>query len=334
MKSFINFIVHQLDEAAAKGPIAGVHQNTAGVLHELLVGKHLNGGKHMEEHPDVQGKSPQEAHDDLKKTVTPEQYKALDARAKSAAEDIKSKLAPHGSIHKISWTSKPGDLKRTTGIDASQKEDASDIVVTTKKGAKGKKIHHGISLKATLKKSGAAPLSNPGMAATYGGQKIVDEHKAKVKKAFPKLAELSNASSRKEYVRANPKVQTAVRKMNRDALSSVAQHTANHLSSIPTKDLADHLRKHVLHAHMTPMQLQGHNHMRHTTNGESTFTHHAEDPGTAFEHILNDHKNITVKHTGQAITFYHKGKSFARHNIKFDSQDDPLGSVKGSGVKT
>lgn len=335
MKTFINFITHQLDEATKPrvGPISQVHQNTAGVLHELRTGFHLNGGEHMEEHPDVEGKTPQQAHDDLKKTVTPEQYKAIDARAKAAAEDIKSRLAKHGAIHKVSWTSKPGDLKRTTGIDATQNQDASDIVVTTRKGAKGKKIHHGISLKATLKKTGAAPLSNPGMASTYGGQKIVDKHRQTIKKMFPKMASMSNAAARKEYVRANPEVQSTVREQNRKTLEKVAKHTAKHLSSLPTSDLAEHIRKHVLHAHMTPMQEQGHTHMRHTTNGESDHTFSAEDPSTSFDHILNDHKNIEARHTGQSVTFYHKGKAFARHSMKFDSQDDPLSSVKGSGTK-
>jgi hypothetical protein len=103
-------------------------------MHELLVGYHLKGGKHMSRHPDKTGDSPKQAHDKLKATVHPNDYKKMNARAKSAAADIRKKVEVNGhKIHDVHWTSKPGDIHRSTGIHASQKEDASDIVITTHK---------------------------------------------------------------------------------------------------------------------------------------------------------------------------------------------------------
>lgn len=111
-----------------------VSSDTKGKLHELLVGYHLKGGNHMSKHPDKVGDSPKQAHDKLKSMVHPDDYKKINARAKSAASDIKKQVEVNGhKIHDVHWTSKPGDLHRTTGIHASQQEDSSDIVVTTRK---------------------------------------------------------------------------------------------------------------------------------------------------------------------------------------------------------
>lgn len=111
-----------------------VSSDTKGKLHELLVGYHLKGKNHMSKHADKVGDSPKEAHDKLKKTIHPDDYKKINARAKSAAEDIRKQVEVNGhKIHDVHWTSKPGDIHRTTGIHASQQEDSSDIIVTTRK---------------------------------------------------------------------------------------------------------------------------------------------------------------------------------------------------------
>jgi hypothetical protein len=111
-----------------------VDSDTKGKLHELLVGYHLKGGNHMSKHPDKEGDSPKEAHDKLKNKIHPNVYKKINSGAKSAAEDIRKQIEVNGhKIHDVHWTSKPGDIHRTTGIHSSQAEDSSDIVVTTRK---------------------------------------------------------------------------------------------------------------------------------------------------------------------------------------------------------
>jgi hypothetical protein len=127
--------LENLFEKATTGPLEGkVSSDTKGKLHELLTGYHLNNKKHMEKHPDKHGDSPEEAHDKLKNSVHPIDYKKIDTRAKSAANDIRKKVEVNGhKIHAVHWTSQPNDLLRTTGIKATQKQDSSDIVVTTHK---------------------------------------------------------------------------------------------------------------------------------------------------------------------------------------------------------
>jgi hypothetical protein len=117
------------EEASEKTKGTGQAADTKGKLHEILVGYHLMGGKHMDKHVDEDGDSPEEAHDKLKEKVSPEEYDKIHKRAKVAADDIKSKIP--GKIEGVHWTSKAGDIKRTTGIDSSQKEDQSDIIVNT-----------------------------------------------------------------------------------------------------------------------------------------------------------------------------------------------------------
>lgn len=318
MKSFLLFLNEE------------VSSNDKGVMHELLVGYHLRGGKHMEKHADVNGLSPQEAHDKLKSSMTPEEYNTVNARAKAAADDLRKKVGEHGDIHNVQWTSKEGDLHRATGIHASQKQDASDIVISTKNKA-GEIKHHGVSLKVTDRKSGNVPVSNPGMESTYGGAAILDKHRQDILAAHPALQSAKNKVERKAFVKANPKVAADIKARNKKVMSNIVDHMHNKLSTMDHDELVHHIRNHILHAHQTPMQALGHNHIKHTTYGTSNFTHKHENPAHDFEHILKEPEHITMKRQGNSIVFQHNGKSFARHRIKFESQSDPLSVIKGSG---
>lgn len=306
-----------------------VSQNTKGVMHELLVGYHLNGGKHMEKHTDINGLSPKQVHDKLKEEMHPDEYKKAFNKAKSAAEHIKTQLKGSGGIHKVHWTSKPGDIKRATGIEASQKEDASDIVVTTKDHTHPSGFrHHGISLKVTDGKS-EIPVSNPGLESTHGGKDILEKHRADILKAHPKLAAASNKAERKEIVKNNPKISADIKKRNTVVLNKIIDHMHSKLSTMEPKDLVQHLRDHVLYTHQTPMQKEGHIHIRHTTYGDGS--HSAINPAEAHEHIFKIPQHISVEKKGTSVIFKHKGVPFARHRMKFESQSDPLSSIKGSG---
>jgi hypothetical protein len=317
----------------------GNSADTKGKLHELLVGYHMQGGKHMSKHPDEKGDTPKQAHDKLKEKVSPAEYKHIHQRAKAAAEHIRSQVESKGhTLSHVHWTSKAGDIESSTGIKASQKEDASDIVVHTK-DKKGKIKHHGVSLKVTDSKNKHVPVSNPGMESTHGGEVIHKQHRDEIRKKFPALAKATNAKSRKEIMKANPKMDAWVRNKNKETLNKLGHHLHKVLSNMKPHELSHHIKTHVLQANETPLQKAGHTHIRHTTyvgkDGKHAF--HAYDPSKHFEHIFKDPKNIThhvkVEHTGGAsVHFKYKGKTFASHRLKFNSQSDPLSSVKGSGI--
>ena len=314
--------------------------DTKGKLHEILTGYHLNGGKHMEKHPDKNGDSPKEAHDKLKASIHPTEYKKINARAKSAANDIKRKTETDGhKIHSVHWTSQPNDLLRTTGIKATQKEDPSDVVVNTHKktGRKTEVKHHGVSLKVTDSGSKHVPTSNLGIKSLGPkAQDHHDEHRRSILKKYPKLAtHATNAAHRKEMLKNDSKMKEFIHKKNTETLHKIAGDLHHHLTNGSKEDLVHHIRS-VIHAHSTPMQREGHNHMRHVSYAPGKkegddFKHHSIDPSTHHEHIFNNPHQITVEHHGTSLHFKHNGKTFARHSIKFSSQSDPLSSVKSSG---
>jgi hypothetical protein len=317
--------------------------NDKGVLHELLVGKHLL-GKHMTLHKDKTGDSPKQAHDKIKAALhkkhgSHDEYERLNAKAKSAADDIKKHVEKHGhKIHDVHWTSKPGDIKKSTGVESSQKDDASDIMIHAHHEKTKKKKFIGASLKVTDGKNKHITASNPGMEATHGAHHIVDKHRKEVLKAHPELVGVKSPAKRKEMMKANPKMKEDIVKRNHKATSDIAKHLHKQLSSGSKEDLVHHIRTHVLQSNKTPLQHNGHEHIRHTTYQSSNKTgnktiHDTIDPSSHWNHILHDHKNISVHHDGKSGTvhFKHNGKTFATHRIRVSSSSDPMTSFKGDG---
>jgi len=316
----------------------GVSNNTKGVLHELLVGKHLTGGDHMEKHVSENGETPTQLHDRLKSNIHPKDYELINQKAKSAAAHIKAHIEsshPGHKLYSVSWTSKPGDTEKVTGYKASQKEDSSDIYVSTKHPKTGKVVHHGVSLKVSDNSRKNVPSSNLGMKS--GGEKAKDyfeAHKREVLKAHPQLAD-KNSDARKEILKSNPSMKADVKEKTRTLLNKVAHsHAAElqrHLDTGNHNHVIHHIRE-VLHAHKTPAQQGGHNFFKHTTYVTAKGNqHHASEPGSEYEHILKDHKNISVKSSGTAVHFYHNGKKFASQAHKVNSQSDPLSTLKSAG---
>ena len=328
------------DDSSTPGAVTN---NTRGTLHELLVGKHLNGGHHMEKHdlihPETKVReTPTEAHNRLKASIHPNDYAKIETKAKSAAEHIKAhigKTHPGHEITGVFHTSKPGDTKKVTGISATQQQDSSDVYISTKHHKTGKVTHHGISLKVGETSTKNLPSSSLGRE--HSGKHAADlhdKHKAKIIKAFPALAG-KNKEERKSMLKSNPHMSSIVHSHNRELLSKVAKSHATelqgHLNSGNHEHVVSHIRN-VLHAHKTPAQQAGHDFFKHTTyNTASGTQHHISNPHADYEHILKDPKNISVTHSGQSVHFLHKGKKFATQSHKFGSQSDPLDSLKSAG---
>jgi len=307
--------------------------DTKGKLHELLVGFHLKGGQHMLRHKDDNKDSPKQAHDKLKATLHPKEYKKINARAKHAAEHIaKTHLKGQGKILDVHWTSQNGDIKRSTGVDSTQTEDASDIIIHTRR--KGKKLKHtGVSLKVSDSSSPHIPLANGGVETTYG-QKIHSAHKKRLLRKIKGLhAVKSSPKARRELLKNNPKIKEQVHVENARTLKRIARNLHKTLEAMSSKELVNHIRTHVLAAHPTPLQRAGHAHVRHvtTSNSRGENRSHGYNPSTKFEHILGDPRKITMHHRGTGVTFKHNGKTFATQRIKFNSQSDPLSAIKTSG---
>jgi hypothetical protein len=312
-----------------------ITSNSKGVLHELLVGYHLRGKKHMEKHADKEGDSPKKAHDKIKSQLHPDEYKKLNDKAKSAADHIRKHIEKSGrKIHDVHWTSKPGDTYRSTGIKASQKEDASDIVVHSHKGNKTK--YHGVSLKVTDDTNKHITASNPGLKANYSAEHIVHEHRIKLHEKYPELANTKNKKERSALMKKNSEMKAHVTAANKETAIKLAAHTHHVLSTGSKHDLVNHIKTHVLQSNKTPMEHLGHEHIRHTTYMAKKadgggLKHESVVPSEHWNHKLHDHENVTVEHKGTTLHFKHKGVTFATHRMRPSSISDPSTSFKGDG---
>jgi len=357
MKSFKEFLSEELlfeeelfeaaDDASKPG---GASSDTRGRLHELIVGGLLNGGQHMDrhkaEHPTKPGKfeTPEESHDRLRDSIHPEDYKKIVNTARSAHDDIRKQLEVNG--HKISYarhTSKHGDTERETNIPATQTQDSSDIYVTTKHPKTGEETKHGISLKTTEKSNKNVPSANPGMEHMgTAARSLYKAHQLKINAMHPALAKL-NPAGKKAWGKANPDKLKGIKVENRSLLSSVAAAHAkelqDHMASGNHKHVTDHIRM-LLGAHKTPAQLGSNASFRkHTTVQTAKGTqHHTSDPSESHEHILNDHKNISVHYDGGAsVHFRHthpvtgKVTTIVSHTAKLNNQGEPLSVLKSVG---
>ena len=141
--------------------------DSTGKVHEILVGKHLNGGSPPEDYR-VEGKRPSDIHDAHAAAIFGEnftshpKYKVMDKAAAKVASMIKSHLSSEHEIKtkRTAWTSQTSDHENETGV--KDPLNKADLIVTGAYKGKhqtGKKA--AISLKyGELKNTN---YSNPGL---------------------------------------------------------------------------------------------------------------------------------------------------------------------------
>ena len=344
-KSFLDGMT-ELEEATQddKTQVGAVSNNTAGTLHEILVGHHLNGGNHMIRHQNEFGESPLQAHDRLKSQIHPKDYARINAAAKSAADHLKEhfgKMHPGHEIDHVVHTSKHGDTEKETGVAASQKEDSSDIYVTLKHPKTSDVKKHGVSLKVTGSTDKNITSANLGSGDSgETAKKLIADHRNNIlTNIAPKLKDIKNKDDRKDWLRNNKTKSALIKIANKNLIGSVAEAQAkelqNKLDTGNHEEVTSHVRK-LLHAHKTPAQTSGAaGFIKHTTFTTAKGSQHdISDPSEDYEDILKDHKNITVKHSGGNVNIMHNGKTFAFQAHKFQSQSDPLSSLSSVGRAT
>lgn len=303
-----------------------------GTLHEILLGKELNNGKHMPGLRDSGGATPKQKHDEIKKSLRPDQYQEALGRAKAHADHIKDFFRKnHGledkHIHEVHWVAQPGTSYQVTGVDAGQAEDPSDLVITAKNG--GKTQFHTLSVKSSQKRDSNV-LANSGQVALHGvDNDSVVSFRKKVEKLVPNIG-TSAMERRQKLAKAGPQAKEQVQNTVRKYLEGTAKNTVKHLNTLDQKGMESYLRKHVLSAQKTPVQLKGMGTHHRTTiyggNGEYEFETH--DPSTDYDKILKDRKNITVHHDGVGMEFRHKGEVFAKNSVRLANHEDPYSSLQ------
>ena len=308
--------------------------HASGVLHETLVGHYIQGGKHMEKHPDVNGLSPEHAHDKSRRIVSEDQYNTIDNHAKDAAVDIKKKIESNGhTISHVSWTSKPGDIEKTTKISSTQDQDASDIVVHTKEGH-----HYGISLKrrSAFGPNGTTVSNRSADDAVEGVSAIKTAHRNAIHNAVPGLAKLASREDRKTHIDTlSQDVKDKIKTINRNTLRDITDKMHQHITNMSPDLLSNHLTT-LLHAHQTPLEKNGHTHIQHITHrskGGGVATK-SVTPSEHYSDVIKNAGKISTVRRGNTISFYGEhGNRIAAQRTKFDSMSDPSdATVKIAGT--
>lgn len=310
--------------------------NANGVLHELLVGKHLNGGRHMEKHPNADGETPTEAHDRLKKEIITkhgqETYDDMNAKAKDAADNIRKHLGKK-KVKGVHWTSKPGDIERLTGKKTSQNDDASDIYVEHES-----KKFTGVSLKTMEKKGAKAPVGNPGLGTIdknlgTNSQKHIEEARENLRKKHPKLRKAKTSAEAKAIIKSDPKIKKSESEERSKAMQKIAADHHKKLSKMTQAELWDHIH-HSSRAHQTDTP-----HIRVTSSGTSgDYAHHIENPHE--EHVKQwgerpkdgeKKGHISVELKNGTIHFRHAGTGARiKQRLKAEGSSGVFGSIKTS----
>ena len=289
-----------------------------GSLHELLTGYYLNGGRHMEQHPNNKGESPQEAHDRIKKNMSPGIY------AEHQADAITQAVGGKKNIKKVHWTSKRGDINRVTGSNQSQNEDPSDLYITHHDGT-----HTGISLKAHAAKGKHGHFKAPGLGTIdkslkiEGHNELIDQARKRLAKLHPKVENSKNEDEMSSMVSNDEKLKNDESRERNALLPQIAKNWHEKYAAMPKKKLSDHLRN-LIHANKTTQ-----NHIRVTTSGVGNdFESNVIHPYTHYDHILNDHQNLGVEHAGNSVNFTHKGRKVFTLRVKPKSGAGVMGTIK------
>lgn len=152
-----------------------------------------------------------------------------------------------GVVREVAWTARPGVLQKFVKRQVDSKKNPSDIVVKFTSGPADGLL--GLSAKSTGG-SGDIGFKNPGIGTVETSLKInlgaiATEETAKAISKF-KLPESSSA--RKEFIRANPKIQAQTQQIGSTLLSKIRDVMYEKLKRLSGPQLKDYLLKNWLDA--------------------------------------------------------------------------------------
>jgi hypothetical protein len=312
--TFINESTYLTEEIASS--------DAKGKLHELLVAKHLSSDneedKALPSHfrNEETQKTPQQTYDELKNSISAEDYNAADKRAKESAAAIKSHLMEHHGVKShhvknIYWTSNSSDHEKLT----NQKDPNSDAdIMLHTVGDKGEHNFHGVSLKVGAQEPN---VRNPGLdtldklteADKNKSKNIVQEHKSNLHN-LGYDSERSQADNHKQYKLdknsnkpEEKKRAAAADKSKLKTLYNLSNHYANSIN-----DLHHDKVKHLITQLAAPKTLYPHTRawaQTPATGKSGETTHHIENHQEELQHELNSHQH--------GYTAIPKGQQFHIH---------------------
>ena len=307
-----------------------------GSYNEAMFAKHLNGGKWI----DQEHENFAMHHKNILDSALPGESQIQADRAKAQAESFleHAKVNGYEGVKSVHLTQKPGDIKRHTGLDISQQENPSDVVV----GFHSKPDHRdheflGASLKSSSSKAIGFHNGGAGVIGKLLGLKLGPLTNQRQKQfiedngldsvASKAHSQIKGEKGTDEY-RNNPLYKEAMKhasSINTEVRDVLHQHYEN----MPHDEVKNHLLSTFIkanEAHSLPF-VKTHG----TGGGISEASAHTEDPSdNEAYHSLRNAKKITFKKGGGAgIHVYADGKRVFGIQVKHNN--GPLTSVKVKG---
>jgi hypothetical protein len=145
-----------------------------------------------------------------------------------------------GTVKKVWWTARPGELARATDSDADSKKNPTDILVQFTSGPANGFL--GLSAKAT-KTKGDIGFKNPGIGTIDRALRLslAEEYKNQEKQTIKKFSLPESASARKEYIRKNPGIKTHTEKIGVQVLSAMRTELMKRLKKMKNDELLKYL---------------------------------------------------------------------------------------------
>jgi len=333
MLRFTQFVVEDFDfilESSGSGSDAA----NKGPAFELSLMRQAHGGKHPDKHPNEEGLSPAEAHKEYHGRLSAERSKEIETAAKGAHQVLrdhleKTKFAKKNEPISATWTSKPGQLARTTG-NKKDKDNPGDTVLTN---ARGKHIAVSIKYGANpgLRSPGLKDISK--MLKHPHDQDSIDSHKEGLTKMMGSHVRGSTQAERNNEFREaekNPKAAAKVAKVKaeshnfRSGLAS--QYASAFNTNLSHSDHHDVVRR-LLNAEPSGTKLIKLHH------NPKTGTTSISDPVDEFERIHANTHHYSAEARGAKMHIYshtHDGRKLHIATLSIKDKSSPMTNIAGS----
>lgn len=204
-------------------------------VNEILVGYYLNSGRWYD--PEAR-----QQHDQRKGQITPQDYQRADEHAKVMAKEFISwahQHGYHGNPTHVYWTARPGSMAKLVGVPVDQKKNPTDTLIKFASGPANGWL--GLSAKST-KGKGEIGFKNPGVGTIDRslGLSIATNYKTQLDQIIAQHDLPKSATTRKQFLRSNPKIKAKTEKMGQEMLASMRDILYNKLKSMHDEQLLKH----------------------------------------------------------------------------------------------
>ncbi len=319
---------------AAKGQ-QGAGANSKGVAFETgLTAALHHQGKHAEMHPNDDGMTAEQAWNHHYKNLSGEEQKKLTNSLPASAEALRNALHSRFGIHpknkiNIHWTSKPGQLARSTGHEEDH-DNPGDILIHDPKTNQ----HVAVSLKYGDKPG----LRSPGYEDLHKMAKMDIDHDAEhsfrsdlIKLGGKTITGDTAAARHKSFREAesNPKAAKVIDAINKRSLEYRKEKMGNLTTGLNNNlnhEEKTMVARRLLNAEKTKTPMLKLN--THPTKGP-----HISDPAAEFENLKSKVRNWRFEHNGMYIHLKaedHEGNVHHIANIGMKHNSSPMTHLVGN----